>query len=435
MTGCITGNMTSTLQQRRADATIRFNSFAATLPVLEARLHALRAQRTALLAGLDWHERFDPVAADNARVAKMCEATILHFTVIEPACQQLEQLRTQVEQGKRAEGDLGLFARINGTRARVLASNESLERELRELDLRRAEATARHTMLVAQYSSVYAELVRYSEFDVAAVHTSVVATEEAMVALANQYAQVNEDKMRVDLALQDNLDALVQTELKIETIERDIARAEELQHELDATEKHDRRKRALIHMRCLEELGNAKPSGTITSNRSRLPKLMAERDKLEKRLRLEAAWASRSIRRIVIDGSNLCFAGNAPIGLNALDALVPCLAAQYEILVVFDPDIGRKLGMTRQQIRKHLERPGVLVSFSHGQADETVVELALEPGVYIISNDNFREHQHRPPVAEGRVIPHEILGGRVMIHPLRVNIPYEDANSVQPTRP
>jgi hypothetical protein len=40
--------------------------------------------------------------------------------------------------------------------------------------------------------------------------------------------------------------------------------------------------------------------------------------------------------------------------------------------------------------------------------------------VYVLSNDRFAEYAEKPAVRDGRVLRHEILNGRILVHDLDV---------------
>ncbi|MDW8223864.1 MAG: hypothetical protein RMJ82_13035, partial [Gemmatales bacterium] len=159
-----------------------------------------------------------------------------------------------------------------------------------------------------------------------------------------------------------------------------------------------------------------------------LRRRVLERDlqKLHQRAAEIARRVSRSIEKIVLDGNNLCFEGNCFIGLAALKAVVPVLAKDYELYLVFDASIRARLKTGDSKIRGEFERYAeVHVVPSRCVADETILELAgEEESTYILSNDRYADFPDKPAVRQGRIITHQIVAGKVFIPDLDISVAY-----------
>ncbi|MCS7017242.1 MAG: hypothetical protein NZM42_14140 [Gemmatales bacterium] len=186
------------------------------------------------------------------------------------------------------------------------------------------------------------------------------------------------------------------------------------------------REKAQIHEECFKQLGNPRPR--IVMRELELRRGVLERDlqKLHQRAAEIARRASRSIEKIVLDGNNLCFEGNCFIGLAALKAVVPVLAKDYELYLVFDASIRARLKTGDSKIRGEFERYAeVHVVPSRCVADETILELAgEEESTYILSNDRYADFPDKPAVRQGRIITHQIVAGKVFIPDLDISVAY-----------
>ncbi|TVO80483.1 hypothetical protein [Shewanella algae] len=131
----------------------------------------------------------------------------------------------------------------------------------------------------------------------------------------------------------------------------------------------------------------------------------------------------RDIQKLVLDGNNLCYQGDTFIGLVALKTLVPILAGDFEIIVVFDASIRRALGSGDSDVRDVLGNDiEVHVVATSVKADETVLDLAgTDKTTFVVSNDRFAEFGEKPAIRDQRVIRHEIVSGQVLIHDLGVS--------------
>ena len=98
------------------------------------------------------------------------------------------------------------------------------------------------------------------------------------------------------------------------------------------------------------------------------------------------------------------------------------LSERYVVTIVFDASIRRILGARGADIQRTLGADAeVHVVATREKADETVLELAgLNEGSFVISNDRFAEFREKLAVKEGRLIRHEIVGGRILVHDLGI---------------
>lgn len=259
-----------------------------------------------------------------------------------------------------------------------------------------------------------------------------------IVAQKTILAQIKPQLMKVRKRRDDFEDLIREQKIKLQELMREkefledrIVRAEifewELSNASSGKERYD------IHNKCREELGDDRPGNVLRECRSALRSVENNIEKIRTRIESLARIASFDIQHIVIDGNNLCFEGRDFIYLTALESLVPILAKNYKVTIIFDPSIRKRLSLSSKEIesrfpdaeRVHIVAPGQ-------KADETVIAATGDdPHAVALSNDKFIDFSEKPVVKEKRVLRHEIVGRVVYIHDLQIEAKF--ANNSNPT--
>lgn len=209
-------------------------------------------------------------------------------------------------------------------------------------------------------------------------------------------------------------------------LHRELSAAERVAADLDRARTREDRWRA--HQRCTEQFGRSSPAWVIRDKRSEINAAKRTLAKLEDRLATVRKRVCRRILGLVIDGNNLCFQNKTFIGLDALYKVVAALAPLYPVTVVFDAAIRKLARISDAAINAQFPaRVAVHIVGVQTQADETILEAASRDGMYVISNDRFGDYPAKAVIAHKRIIGHEIVNNRVMIHELNV---VEDFDSI-----
>lgn len=246
--------------------------------------------------------------------------------------------------------------------------------------------------------------------------------------LANQLSQQKREverisgrKHQVDDALAPIVAQIHDTKQKKSEAASTKSQAQSLDEELSNADTSY--ERAIAHQKCEEKFGTGSPKKVISQKDSEIRRLDRDLEKLQKRAKTVADKAARNIKKLILDGNNLSYQGDIFIGLAALESLVPILANEYEIVLVFDASIRRALGSSDSDIRDVLGNYiQVHVVATSVKADETVLDLAgTDNTTFIVSNDRFAEFREKPAIRDQRVIRHEIVSGQVFIHDLGVS--------------
>jgi tetratricopeptide (TPR) repeat protein len=222
---------------------------------------------------------------------------------------------------------------------------------------------------------------------------------------------------------------------ELSRLEGQIAEAERIDEKISSA--GNSYERAMLHEECEQRFGDGKPGRVIHTTRLRMRPLSSSigdherqidrirRDmaKTEQRITKLAAVAARDIDALIIDGNNCCYQDSDFIGLAALIPMTENLGERYAVTVVFDAAIRRLLRVRDDDLRAALPAAKVHVVASRKKADETILDAADEPTAWVVSNDRFGEYRDKTSVKDGRVIRHEILRGRILVHDLGVNEP------------
>lgn len=270
-------------------------------------------------------------------------------------------------------------------------------------------------------------LAAHTSYDVAAARDTATSLSQQAGELQNALAIALQRESALDAQLGNMPREIVELARRMLNLKRAITAAEDYNRDLDRAST--KAEKARIHASCRQTLGNSAPGKVIEKSEAALHFTQREHDKVAQRIEDLIARDARPIERLVIDGSNLCYAsGSDFIGLQALQTVLGPLATRYPILVVFDANIRSKLRMTGAQIRQALglQADQLTILVNKQKADETLLRLAVSPGTYIVSNDGYGDFKDLQARYEGRVLPHTIAGGRVLIVDLAIDLPFVD---------
>ena len=256
-------------------------------------------------------------------------------------------------------------------------------------------------------------------------------TEDVEGAVAGPLAEFH----RLETEIRTNAVALGRLKSEVADIEEQITKVEKLKKKLsEATSPTERWE---LHDKCERKYGDGSPSSVLSELRGKrrplmedirgherqVNRLLRDKQKTERRIRELAVIAAREISALVIDGNNCCYDGNDFIGLAALIPMTEVLDREYRVTVVFDAGIRGQLRANDNHIRAALPYAKVHVGATKTKADATILDISNDPGTWVISNDRFGEFGDKDAVAESRIIRHEIVAGRVLVHDLGVDEP------------
>lgn len=265
---------------------------------------------------------------------------------------------------------------------------------------------------------------RYDAFDTEAHQRTASDLNRQIASEKAKLERLRTRKAEIDRALAPVVNQMRDLEIRKQQALRERNRANGFDNKLSLA--NNSYEKAMIHQQCERELGDGSPRKIMGQKDREIKRFERDYEKAQKRARRIADRASRIINSIVIDGNNLCYDNNGFIGFSALEAIVPLLDSDYALIVVFDASIRRILETNDDEIKRHFpNHVQVHVVATSIKADETVLDLAEHDTTrYILSNDRFGEFNDKRAVRDKRVIRHEIVDGRILIHDLGLNITY-----------
>ena len=236
---------------------------------------------------------------------------------------------------------------------------------------------------------------------------------------------ITEYKLKVDNALESILQQIDEIEYNIEVIKDKISEAESFDSDLSYAANSF--ERALIHKECELVFGHGSPKKIIIQQEKIIRQCQRDLEKAVKRATLIGKNASRVIKKIIIDGNNMCYECGSFIGLKPLLMITSVLQKKYDVIVVFGSVIRPMLKSNDDTIRSQFNT-GIKIHIvaSKQLADETILNSACnDDNCYILSNDRFGEYTDKEVIRNNRLIKHEIIRGKVMIHDLNINALYD----------
>lgn len=387
-----------------------FNPHAQAYAELEKRIGVLRSELAELAADLAWtRER----TSDSLREAfEGAEAE--YWGAIDVLCERREIVEAQRRQA---------LARQIGCTVSALANRPAVQDALMrfvwaDASVTRAEASV--DLCQDWLDTIGQDRSRYDAFDLKEAKArkskllkSAGAAQKEIDALRPEYEriQVVLELLAPDLhASEEREAALLQKRVKVKS----------LQDDLNSPNPRDR---ALVHEESERLFGDPSPSRVARKLGDELRAV--ERDLVKQRRRAESLVrrAMLKISLLVVDGSNLCYQNGRFCGLAPLRAALPAFAQTFSVCIVFDASTHSRLGKPMHTMASELP-PSAKLHIVADKADETVLDLANVANAYVLSNDRFADFPDKAAVREKRLIQHEIVGGRVLIHDLYVDVPF-----------
>ncbi|SEK17254.1 MULTISPECIES: hypothetical protein [unclassified Variovorax] len=280
---------------------------------------------------------------------------------------------------------------------------------------------------------VQSEIAAARTFDPLLARSAIAALQAILDRIEPQLASLRQRRDDLEERLREPLASMRKLETERAALVRRMSQAEDFEVSLNRCRDFEKYEKAMIHDRCERELGDRKPANVARQSRSALRSVDSSLGKLRSRVDELVRFAMRDIGHIVIDGSNLCFEDRRFVKLAALEALVPILAQKYEITLIFDASMRRRLGLSNRDFEARFpQAQRVHIVASKRTADETVLAAADDDlHTFVLSNDRFADYPEKRAVKEERVLRHEIINQVVYIHDLHIKAVFEVAQDVE----
>lgn len=265
---------------------------------------------------------------------------------------------------------------------------------------------------------------KYRGFDLGRTRSQIASLEEQIKDKDGELRKARRVMERIDHHIRRPSAELGKYQAELAKFEWELEKAKGYERRLNrAANSYERAK---IHEECEMELGSGQPRSIISRSERNMAKTQRAIVKTEDRIRSLIRRHSREMESIIIDGSNLCYAGRSFISLGILEGLVQKIKDDFKVMVFFDAGIHGKLQMSTDEIKNKLS--GVEVNFAtrNHEADESIVKLASHnPTCFILSGDRFTDYGEYSVIKDERLIKPEIIGSQLLIHDLGIDLSFE----------
>jgi len=269
------------------------------------------------------------------------------------------------------------------------------------------------------------DINRYKQFNRDEVNAVIARTGRDINESKQDFSLISDLKKNVDTELQPILAQKSEYTSAISAANNKITKAQTFEQELNSAANSY--ERAMIHEKCEQVLGESRPKKIISKQERSIRQLQRDIVKVEKRATQIGIKAARDIRKIIIDGNNMCYQAGKFVGLAPLLQITSELHKTHKLIVIFDAAIRSQMSEDDDSLRAKFKNTATVHIVATKQfADETILDLALDNSqCYILSNDRFGEYQDKEVVKSNRLIRHEIVNNKVIVHDLNVNSHYD----------
>ena len=398
---------------------MEYNPLEPHLESLIAKIGTLHKQHQLLEDDLGWSASFDRGKAErnlfeNAALEQVYARE--HDLVSTALSREKRRLRSLEEVARPGWNPTHWFSSERSTAKSSLSKTQA---SVAQLESQRDRLANKVETVKEETRKLEGDVERFDHFNPLICKNTLASVDTKLAILELEVDQVEARKREVDRQLSPLLAELGRVQAEAESIDHTLRLARKFDREI--TQAPNSYERAMVHQKCQDKLGDSSPRRVIKTRERQLEAVQRDIHKLESRLRHIAEVASRTVEALIIDGSNLCYEDSRFIGLTALKALCREVIKDRDVTVVFDASIRQKLRIGEDQIRLELPTVKVHVVASRRKADETILHLAADDYVYILSNDRYIEYPEAPAVTKNRIIRHEIVNGRVLVHDLYID--------------
>lgn len=404
---------------------MQYNKFHDQCSAIDVKRSMLIRKVGELEATQRWHKTFNlSAAATDLGNAKRSAAEFARKTSqLEPEASKTRSEVTRLkEQASLGWNPTYWFSAERSTfKAQLLKQTAVLVDVESRLESIKTQANL-HSSAATRIES---DLKKYNQHDPLAFDAEIDAKTKEILALSMRKKEIEQQRDELDAKLSAPLIELKKLELQRSSVASDRSRAQTMDDQMSNADNSY--EKAMIHEKCKQAFGDSSPRKIMNAKGRELEGLDRNIKKLQMRLEAIAEKSSRTIRRLIIDGNNMCYVHSSRnfLGLSALRPVANSLAEKYEVMVVFDSSIRDQLQKSdRQIVDCFSERVRVHIVAIDEKADETLLKIASEQDDWIISGDRFGEYPEIPAVRDKRLIRHEILEDRVLINDLDVEVRY-----------
>ncbi|MGB3918668.1 MAG: hypothetical protein WBL07_14645 [Thiothrix litoralis] len=346
-------------------------------------------------------------------------------SLINDIVKEIEVLQTKIQETKSHIKTI--FNPLNWFNDEQTAYKKKVNKLENELDAKQKSKGNRQGFLYKIKQSIEdttKNIDRHKSFDRKFVNDKINSLNQEINLLEKDFQRVSGLKIKVDTELKAVLWQINDYESQISTIKENIRKAQSFEYRLNAA--GNSYERAIIHQDCESVFGDGSPKKITRQQEGLTRKYERDLEKVKKRAIQIGEKFARDIRKIIIDGNNMCYESSKFVGLQPLTKSTNDLHKRYEIVIVFDAAIRSQLKANDQKIRAQFDKNiKVHIVATKQKADEAILDIAFNDiFCYVLSNDRYGEYSEKEVIKNNRLIRHEIVDGRVIIHDLNVNVIY-----------
>lgn len=384
-------------------------------------------------AELDWFRAFDFEKANtDLRSAERVEADAQGRL---PQELQAEAYQKDLVRQLDKKASLSIDPRYWFSAERAIAKRQLVQakNKLTELEAHIAKLQGEISKAAERRLKASRDMQKARKFDPLNAEGTIATLQATLDRVEPRLASLRQRRDELDELIREPLAQLRKYESQRASLQATILKAEEFDAELSRASSG--RERGPIHQKCESELGDGQPRNVLRTSRGALRGVDESLGKLRARIDGLVRFATHDIRRIVIDGNNMCYRSGQFIDFLVLEAVVPLLAQKYEVRLIFDASIRRRMGMRNQDIEARFPQARIVhVVANRQKADETILSVAEEDDhTFVVSNDKYVDYPEKMAVKERRVLRHEIVDQVAYIHDLHIAAKFTSAPAEEQT--
>lgn len=401
-----------------------FNPFDIEYKKLISEISGKKLEIRKIQEKIKWYDTFDILSLKNTLVKTVDDIGLCSEFVSEVESRILEYKKNLGSVNAKLKSRLNPLYFFSSEQSDLRKKKNKLSLEIEKLNKEQRTCILKYESLIDEQKQMELIIKEYHDFDKL---ISLEMSNELLKELAEldlRFKVISDRKASVDLQLKPIMDQIYYFKNEIEQAEIKVRKAEGFEYELNSASNSYQR--AMIHNECEDELGVGSPQKIINKGKRDINRISRDLKKAEDRASNIGFKASRDIKKIIIDGNNMCYAGNVLVGLEPLKCIInELILKKYEIVLVFDASIKETLKITDD----YLESVFNSIEFhivQHGiQADEIITSIGNNnKKCYILSNDRFGDYRDKEIVRAKRIINYEIIDNKVLITDLGIDVAY-----------
>ena len=403
---------------------MEYNPFTQKYNYLSSRINKKNSDKAILVDELKWFDS-NNISTLSSSLKEMVTSSNNYNRLIDVHNKEIEIINANIQDTQKKTKTL--FNPLNwfdDIQKKYRKKTHTLITELKTVEDHKKKSKRLLATTVRSMANIRSNIEKHKNFNRKKINNDISNLNNEVVLLEAQLQKVSTSKHTVDVALKPIIKQIKEYKSNISVAKEKIIKVQRFEHNLDMADNSY--ERAMIHEECEKLFGDGRPKKIIRQLEGTIRRFERDLDKAQKRALIVGEKSSRDIKRIIIDGNNMCYEGNKFVGLDPLIASAQLLLKKYKVTIIFDSAIRSQSKSNDQIIREQFNRNiKIHVVATKQLADETILDVASDDDTcFILSNDRFGEYNEKEAVKNNRLIRHEIVDRKVIIHDLNINVRY-----------